>query len=118
MALEETVAHFMAGVLTFTRAITEEVVQRLQTDRDELVGFFSQHCKPDKADKRWQHPCRTSRTLLRLTVWTPSPLRTPLCCRSDQHKALHSFSSAMPLYRVEQCTMCTTTLLSLGSTAV
>ena len=51
MALEETVAHFMAGVLTFTRTITEEVVQRVQADRDELVGFFSQHCKPDKAVK-------------------------------------------------------------------
>lgn len=51
MALEESVAHFMAAVLTFTRAITEEGVQSLQADRDQLVAFFSQHCKPDRAVK-------------------------------------------------------------------
>lgn len=51
MALEETVAHFVAGVLTFTKVITEEVVQRLQADRDDLVAFFCQHCKPDRAAK-------------------------------------------------------------------
>ena len=51
MALEETVAHFMAAVLTFTKSITEEGVQRLQADRDDLVTFFSQHCKADKAVK-------------------------------------------------------------------
>ena len=51
MALEETVAHFMAAVLTFTRAITEEGVQALQSDRDQVVAFFSQHCKADKVVK-------------------------------------------------------------------
>ena len=51
MALEETVAHFMAAVLTFSRAITEEGVQTLQADRDQLVAFFQQHCKPDKVVK-------------------------------------------------------------------
>ena len=49
MSLEEGVAHFMAAVVTFTRAITEEGVQRLQSDRDQLVAFFSQHCKPERA---------------------------------------------------------------------
>ena len=48
MALEETVAHFTAAVLTFTRAITEEGVARLQTDHDQLVAFFGQQCKADK----------------------------------------------------------------------
>ena len=51
MALEETVAHFMAALLTFTRAITEEGAQRLQADRDQLVAFFQQHCKPDRVVK-------------------------------------------------------------------
>lgn len=51
MTLEETVAHFMAAVLTFTRAITEEGVITLQTDHDQLVAFFQQHCKPDKVLK-------------------------------------------------------------------
>ena len=48
MSLEEGVAHFMAAVVTFTRAITEEGVQRLQSDRDQLVAFFSQHCKHER----------------------------------------------------------------------
>lgn len=51
MSLEEGVAHFMAAVVTFTRAITEEGVQRLQSDRDQLVAFFSQHCKPERVVK-------------------------------------------------------------------
>ncbi len=51
MSLEEGVAHFMAAVVTFTRAITEEGVQRLQSDRDQLVAFFSQHCKLERVVK-------------------------------------------------------------------
>lgn len=51
MSLEEGVAHFMAAVLTFTRAITEEGVHRLQSDRDHLVAFFSHHCKPERVVK-------------------------------------------------------------------
>ena len=51
MTLEEAVAHFMAAVLTFTRAITEEGVTALQTDHDQLVAFFQQHCKADRVVK-------------------------------------------------------------------
>ena len=35
----------------FTRAITEEGVTALQTDHDQLVAFFQQHCKADRVDK-------------------------------------------------------------------
>lgn len=51
MTADETVAHYMAAVLTFTRAITEEGVTSLQTDHDQLVAFFQQHCKADKVVK-------------------------------------------------------------------
>ena len=51
MTVEETVAHYMAAVLTFTRAITEEGVTTLQTDHDQVVAFFQQHCKADKVIK-------------------------------------------------------------------
>ena len=51
MTAEETVAQYMAAVLTFTRAITEEGVTTLQADHDQLVAFFQQHCKADKVVK-------------------------------------------------------------------
>lgn len=51
MTVEETVGHYMAAVLTFTRAITEEGVITLQTDHDQVVAFFQQHCKADKVVK-------------------------------------------------------------------
>ena len=50
-ALEETVSHFMAAVLTQTRTITEQGVQALQSDHDQLVQFFQQNCKPDRVAK-------------------------------------------------------------------
>ena len=49
--LEETVSHFMAAVLTQTRAITEQGVQTLQTDYDQLVQAFQQKCKPERVVK-------------------------------------------------------------------
>lgn len=51
MTVEEAVAHYIAAILTFTRAITEEGVTRLQADHNQLVAFFQQHCKPDKLNK-------------------------------------------------------------------
>lgn len=51
MTVEEAVAHYIAAILTFTRAITEEGVSRLQADHDQLVAFFQQHCKADKLNK-------------------------------------------------------------------
>lgn len=43
--------HFMAAVLTQTRAITEQGVQTLQSDHDQLVQFFQQNCKPERVVK-------------------------------------------------------------------
>lgn len=44
-------SHFMAAVLTQTRAITEQGVQTLQSDHDQLVQFFQQSCKPERVAK-------------------------------------------------------------------
>ena len=41
-------AHYMAAVLTFTRAVTEEGVTALQSDHHHLVAFFQQHCNPER----------------------------------------------------------------------
>lgn len=41
----------MAAVLTQTRAITEQGVQTLQSDHDQIVLFFQQHCKADRVVK-------------------------------------------------------------------
>ena len=41
----------MAAVLTQTRAITEQGVQTLQTDYDQLVQAFQQKCKPERVVK-------------------------------------------------------------------
>ena len=51
VTLEETVSHFMAAVLTQTRAITEQGVQSLQSDYDQLVQAFQQKCKPERVVK-------------------------------------------------------------------
>ena len=49
MCLEETVAHCAAAMLTFIKAITEEVVATLQRDVTMLQAFFSKYLKQDKA---------------------------------------------------------------------
>ena len=48
MCLEETVAHCAAAMLTFIKAITEEVVATMQKDVTMLQAFFSKYLKQDK----------------------------------------------------------------------
>lgn len=51
MCLEETVAHCAAAMLTFIKAITEEVVATMQKDVTMLQAFFSKYLKQDKVTK-------------------------------------------------------------------
>lgn len=106
MTVEETVAQYMAAVLTFTRAITEEGVITLQTDHDQVVAFFQQHCKADKVVKLaapLQHLkdvaaadsvdtfVLTYTTLLQVCVLTPPPQRTvPGSSYSNAYGQAHS----------------------------
>ena len=52
MCLEETVAHCAAAMLTFIKAITEEVVATMQKDVTMLQAFFSKYLKQDKVGAR------------------------------------------------------------------
>ena len=103
MTVEETVAQYMAAVLTFTRAITEEGVITLQTDHDQVVAFFQQHCKADKVVKLaapLQHLkdvaaadsvdtfVLTYTTLLQVCVLTPPPPPPAHCTRVKLFKCI------------------------------
>ena len=62
MCLEETVAHCAAAMLTFIKAITEEVVATMQKDVTMLQAFFSKYLKQDKVGRQGRaHSCCVGR---------------------------------------------------------
>lgn len=52
--LEETVAHYIAALLTYTKAITEPFLKRMEADYQHLSDFFEKNC----AKERVRHPPR------------------------------------------------------------
>ncbi|KAK9812960.1 hypothetical protein WJX72_006516 [[Myrmecia] bisecta] len=46
--LDECVAWFTAAIVTYTKTITDAILECMQKDEDSIVAFFSKFCKPDK----------------------------------------------------------------------
>lgn len=46
--LEETLAHFIAALLTYTKSITDVFLKQLQCDYDLICDFFEKHCIKEK----------------------------------------------------------------------
>jgi exocyst complex component 3 len=46
--LEETVAHFIAALLTYTKTVTDAFLKRLERDYDDICEFFEKHCIKEK----------------------------------------------------------------------
>ncbi|BDA50552.1 Exocyst complex component 3 [Coccomyxa sp. Obi] len=49
--LEETLAHFIAALLTYTKSITDAFLKQLQRDYDLICDFFEKHCIKEKVTK-------------------------------------------------------------------
>ena len=46
--LEETVAHYVASLLTYTRAITDPSLKRMEADYQQLCDFFEKSCAKER----------------------------------------------------------------------
>ena len=46
--LEETVAHYVASLLTYTRAITDPFLKRMEADYQQLCDFFEKSCAKER----------------------------------------------------------------------
>ena len=46
--LEETIAHYIASLLTYTKAITDPFLKRMETDREQLFDFFEKSCAKER----------------------------------------------------------------------
>ena len=46
--LEETIAHYIAALLTYTKAITDPFLKRMETDREQLFDFFEKSCPKER----------------------------------------------------------------------
>ena len=46
--LEETIAHYIASLLTYTKAITDPFLKRMEADREQLVDFFEKSCAKER----------------------------------------------------------------------
>lgn len=46
--LEETLAHFIAALLTYTKAISNAFLKQLERDYDLICDFFEKHCIKEK----------------------------------------------------------------------
>ncbi|CAK0787040.1 hypothetical protein CVIRNUC_010256 [Coccomyxa viridis] len=49
--LEETVAHYVASLLTYTRAITDPSLKRMEADYQQLCDFFEKSCAKERVSK-------------------------------------------------------------------
>ena len=58
--LEETIAHYIAALLTYTKAITDPFLKRMETDREQLYDFFEKSCPKERvrflllSKRQWQ----------------------------------------------------------------
>jgi hypothetical protein len=48
LCLEETVAHYTAALLTYTRTITDPFLKRMETDYQRLCDFFEKSCPKER----------------------------------------------------------------------
>ena len=46
--LEETVARYLAAVLTYIKIIDETLLEKMQRDKDTLISSFQDHIRPDR----------------------------------------------------------------------
>lgn len=46
--LEETVARYLAAMLTYIKTIDEELLERMQRDKETVISAFEEHIRPDK----------------------------------------------------------------------
>ncbi len=46
--LEETLAHFIAALLTYTKAVSDAFLKQLERDYDLICDFFEKHCIKEK----------------------------------------------------------------------
>ena len=46
--LEETIAHYIASLLTYTKAITDPFLKRMEADREQLFEFFEKSCAKER----------------------------------------------------------------------
>ncbi len=47
-ALEETVARYLAAMLTHIKSVTEDLLQAMQKDNDTIISTFERILRPDK----------------------------------------------------------------------
>ena len=57
--LEETIAHYIASLLTYTKAITDPFLKRMEADREQLLDFFEKSCAKERVRPliRNRHNC-------------------------------------------------------------
>lgn len=46
--LEETTAHYIAALLTYTKAITDPFLKRMESDYQQLGDFFEKSCAKER----------------------------------------------------------------------
>jgi len=46
--LEETTAHYIASLLTYTKAITDPFLKRMESDYEQLGDFFEKSCAKER----------------------------------------------------------------------
>jgi hypothetical protein len=51
--LEETIAHFIAALLTYTKSITDAFLKQVERDREQICDFFDRHCIREKVRHSW-----------------------------------------------------------------
>ena len=74
--LEETIAHYIASLLTYTRAITDPFLKRMDADKEQLLDFFEKNA----AKERVRPPShRTALDASSGTCFVTLPLWTTPC---------------------------------------
>ena len=51
--LEETTARYLAAMLTHIKVVDEELLERMQRDKDTIIAAFEEHIRPDKVQILW-----------------------------------------------------------------
>lgn len=83
--LEETVARYLAAMLTHIKVVDEELLELMQRDKDTIIAAFEEHIRPDKVMKVLSDPCNHSN--FAFVVWhVPRHswitfVRKQACCR-------------------------------------
>ena len=58
-------ARYLAAMLTYIKTVDEQLLERMQRDKDAIIAAFEEHIRPDKASPS-----------ARKLVWWPARLHT------------------------------------------